>query len=74
MAEDAAVVDVAGCVRDFDTGLPEMIRDLTKLLNRKYVFRSAETGEFVSRAYALLHPATTYATLRKPRIEPMERF
>lgn len=51
-----------------------MIRDLTKLLNRKYVFRSAETGEFVSRAYALLHPATTYATLRKPRIEPMERF
>ena len=24
-----------------------------------YRFRSAETGEFVTRLYALLHPATT---------------
>lgn len=35
-----------------------------KLIDRvrkgpKYIFRSAETGEFVSRLYALLHPATT---------------
>lgn len=51
-----------------------MNRDLTKLLNRKYIFRSADTGEFVSRAYALLHPKTTFATLRRPGIEPMERF
>jgi hypothetical protein len=25
----------------------------------KYRYRSAETGEFVSRVYALLHPKTT---------------
>ena len=25
----------------------------------KYRYRSAETGEYVSRVYALLHPATT---------------
>lgn len=41
-----------------------MIRDLTKLLNRKYVYRSAVDGRFVSRLYALAHPATTYAVRR----------
>lgn len=25
----------------------------------KYRYRSAETGEYVSRLYAMLHPATT---------------
>jgi len=51
-----------------------MIRDLVKIFNRRYIYRSAETGEFVSRAYALLHPSTTYATPRNQRIDPMERF
>lgn len=51
-----------------------MIRDLTKIFNRRYIYRSAETGEFVSRAYALLHPRTTYSTPRSPHIEPMEDF
>lgn len=37
---------------------------LDKLVHRlragpKYRYRSAETGEFVSRVYALLHPKTT---------------
>lgn len=27
--------------------------------NRSYVFRSAVTGRYVSRLYALLHPSTT---------------
>lgn len=44
-----------------------MIRDLTKILNRKYIYRSAVTGEFVSRAYALLHPRETYAVPRYPK-------
>lgn len=30
-----------------------------EVLRRKLRFRSAITGEFVSRLYALLHPATT---------------
>jgi hypothetical protein len=36
-----------------------MIRRIHALLSRRYVFRDAETGQFVSKAYALLHPATT---------------
>lgn len=47
-----------------------MIRDLTKLLNRKYVYRSAVDGRIVSRAYALLHPKETYAVLRRPARRP----
>lgn len=43
-----------------------MIRDLTKLLNREYVYRSSVDGRFVSRAYALLHPRETYAVKRCP--------
>jgi hypothetical protein len=36
----------------------------SKLIERirkgpKYRYRSAETGEYVSRIYALLHPSTT---------------
>lgn len=41
-----------------------MIRDLTKLLNAKFVYRSAVDGRFVSRVYALLHPRETYAVPR----------
>lgn len=41
-----------------------MIRDLSKIFNRRYVYRSAADGRFVSRAYALLHPTTTYAVRR----------
>jgi hypothetical protein len=26
----------------------------------RYRYKSAETGEYVSKLYALLHPATTY--------------
>ena len=29
------------------------------VLNPRYRFRSAITGQYVSRLYALLHPATT---------------
>lgn len=29
------------------------------LLSHRWRFRSAETGEFVSKVYALLHPSTT---------------
>jgi hypothetical protein len=36
-----------------------MIGRIHALLSKRYRFRSAETGEFVSKAYALLHPATT---------------
>lgn len=31
------------------------------------VFRSAETGRYVTRLYALLHPATTVSERRWPR-------
>lgn len=41
-----------------------MIRDLTKILNFRYIYRSADTGRYVSRLYALAHPRTTYATRR----------
>lgn len=34
------------------------IKDLFKF-KKKYVYRSAKDGRYVSRAYALLHPATT---------------
>lgn len=30
-----------------------------KALDPRYRYRSAETGEFVSRLFAILHPATT---------------
>jgi hypothetical protein len=30
-----------------------------KIFKKRYVYRSAKTGEFVSRLYALLHPGTT---------------
>lgn len=36
-----------------------MIARLRALLSPRYRFRSAVTGLFVTRAYALLHPATT---------------
>jgi hypothetical protein len=36
-----------------------MIRRIRALLSPHWRFRSAVTGEFVSKAYALLHPATT---------------
>lgn len=38
-----------------------MIREIIARARKgpKYRYRSAETGEFVSRLYALLHPATT---------------
>lgn len=49
-----------------------MIRDLTKIFNKRFIYRDAGTGEFVSRAYALLHPGTTFASPRKLRIDPME--
>ena len=38
-----------------------MIRDLTKIFNRRYRYVSAVTGRFVTRTYALLHPLETYA-------------
>jgi len=49
-----------------------MIRDLTKLLNRRFVYVSAVTGRFVTRAYAILHPRETFAVPRHNYIEPME--
>ena len=38
---------------------------ISKIVDRvrrgpRYRYRSAETGQFVTRIYALLHPATTY--------------
>ena len=36
-----------------------MLKRIHALLSPRYRFRSAETGEFVSKAYALLHPGTT---------------
>ena len=36
-----------------------MIRRALALLNPRYRFRSAVTGEFVTRVYALAHPAFT---------------
>jgi hypothetical protein len=36
-----------------------MLKHIAAVLNPAYRFRSAVTGEFVSRAYALLHPSTT---------------
>lgn len=44
-----------------------MIRDLTKILNRRYVYRSSVDGRFVTRLYALLHPRETYASLLKEK-------
>lgn len=36
-----------------------MIDHYAALLNPRFVFRSSVTGQFVSRAYAALHPRTT---------------
>lgn len=36
-----------------------MIGRIKALLSPRWRFRSAVTGEFVSKAYALLHPSTT---------------
>lgn len=36
-----------------------MIRHYLAMLNPRFVFRSAVTGRFVSRAYAILHPHLT---------------
>jgi hypothetical protein len=36
-----------------------MIKHVVGLLSPKYRFRSAITGEYVSKAYALLNPFTT---------------
>lgn len=40
-------------------GAQIMIGHLAALLNPRYAFRSAITGKFVSRFYALLHPNET---------------
>ena len=39
------------------------------LVSPSYRFRSAVTGMFVSKAYALIHPATTV----RERVDPEER-
>lgn len=36
-----------------------MIKRTIGLISRRYRFRSSITGLWVSKAYALLHPATT---------------
>jgi hypothetical protein len=36
-----------------------MLRNILAAANPRYVFRSSETGEFVTRLYALMHPRTT---------------
>jgi hypothetical protein len=36
-----------------------MIERIIGLVSPRYRFRSSETGLFVSKAYALIHPATT---------------
>jgi hypothetical protein len=43
-----------------------MIGHIKALLSNRYRFRSAETGEYVSKAYALLHPSTTVRERVKP--------
>lgn len=37
-----------------------MFEAVKRLLKPRYVYKSAADGRFVSRLYALLHPATTY--------------
>lgn len=36
-----------------------MIAALQRLVRRRYIYRDAETGRYVGRLYALLHPRTT---------------
>lgn len=36
-----------------------MLKRITALISPRWRFRSAVTGQYVSKAYALLHPATT---------------
>jgi hypothetical protein len=36
-----------------------MLKRIHALVSSRYRFRDAVTGEFVTKAYALLHPATT---------------
>ena len=42
----------------------KIIDRIKSAFKRRYVYRSAVTGKFVSRAYAEAHPTTTY---RVPR-------
>ena len=46
-----------------------MIGHVIALISPKYRFRSAETGQFVSKAYALIHPKTTV----RERVDEEER-
>lgn len=44
-----------------------MISHLRKVFSKRYIFRSAVTGRFVTKAYALLHPRETYGIeIRQP--------
>ena len=43
-----------------------MIRHLLSTLSPRYVFKDADTGRFVSRVYAAMHPKTTYRMRIKP--------
>lgn len=40
-----------------------MMKRIVGLLSRRYAFRSSVTGEYVSKAYALLHPRETQREL-----------
>lgn len=42
-----------------DHGVLAVIGHLKAVMSPRWRFRSAVTGEFVSKAYALLHPSTT---------------
>ncbi len=37
----------------------DMIAHYLAMLNPRFVYRDAGTGQFVTRGYALLHPKTT---------------
>lgn len=45
-----------------------MIRHLIAMVNPRYAFRSSVDGRYVTRVYALAHPATTYGTRLKARL------
>ena len=42
-----------------------MIRNILKALDPRYVYRSAITGRFVSRLYAVAHPDETIRERRR---------
>lgn len=46
-----------------------MLERTIALLSPRWAFRSAITGQFVSKAYALLHPFTTV----RERVEPRDK-